>query len=493
MGWLTEHDLSALALALVAVGAVLDLVIRVVAFVVVPRDRRPSSAMAWLLALLFVPLLGALAYLLIGSPRLPEGRRAKQRRVDALVAERVRDVVESRPLASWPPWLASVVRLNQRLGAMPLVGGNDAEVVADQGGQLTALTEAVRAARGYVHVEFYILSFDDTTAPFFAALEDAVARGVEVRLLLDHLGSRRYPGYRRTLRELDRAGVDWRLMLPVQPLRGRYQRPDLRNHRKLLVADGCVAFVGSGNVIDRGYQTRRNRRRGLQWHDVLVRLTGPVVHEVDAVFSTDWFSETDELLPVGAGAPLPVQRPAGLDCQVLPSGPGFDDQNNLKLFTALVHGAQRHLGIVTPYFVPDEALLLAVTTAADRGVEVELFVGEIGDQAVALHAQHSYYEALLDAGVRIWLYPPPYVLHAKHLSVDDDVVVVGSSNMDMRSFVLDLELSVMVRGARFVDQVHRLEDSYRAGSRELTRQEWAARGRGHVVLDGLARLTSALQ
>src|SRR5690606_2218561 len=128
-----------------------------------------------------------------------------------------------------------------------------------------AMTAEVRRAKRVVHVEFYILSFDETTRPFFQALADARARGVKVRVLLDHLGNLQYPGYRRTKRFLTAAGIEWHLMLPLQPLKGRFQRPDLRNHRKLLVVDGDVAFTGSLNVIEPAYQRRKNHRRGLEW------------------------------------------------------------------------------------------------------------------------------------------------------------------------------------------------------------------------------------
>jgi cardiolipin synthase len=149
--------------------------------------------------------------------------------------------------------------------------------------------------------------------------------------------------------------------------------------------------------------------------------------------------------------------------------------------------------IVSPYFVPDEALLLAVSSACDRGVQVELFVSEEGDQAVVYHAQRSYYEALLRAGVRIWMYRKPYILHTKSLTIDDEVAVIGSSNMDMRSFGLNLEVSMLVRGEEFVAEVRAVEDQYRALSRELTLEEWMQQPLRSTVLDNLARLTSALQ
>lgn len=146
---------------------------------------------------------------------------------------------------SVPLWLPSVVQLNQTVGAMPLLEGNTVDLVTDFPDQLAALVAAVDGASRYVHVEFYILSYDVSTAPFFVALGRAVARGGSVRVLLDHLGSRPYAGYRITRRELTRMGAEWHLMLPVQPWRGRYQRPDLPNHRKLLVVDGVAGFVGS--------------------------------------------------------------------------------------------------------------------------------------------------------------------------------------------------------------------------------------------------------
>ena len=502
-------DWTGSGLQITGVLAALQVVLLLAALAVVPRGRRPSSALAWILLVLVLPLAGVLLFAVIGSPKLPRARRAKQRSMNVRISERVREAGagELTRLGHGlpaPPWLASVASLNQALGAMPLLGGNDAHLLTGFDQQLDALVREVERARRYVHVEFYILSFDRTTAPFFAALGDAVARGVDVKVLLDHLGTRRYPGYRATLAELDRIGVQWHLMLPVQPLRGRYQRPDLRNHRKLMVVDGDVALVGSMNIIDPGYAKPANRRRGLVWRDLMARVEGPVVHEIDALFVTDWFSETDELLstsreePVAPGEPgdrswtVPGQ-PGTLLCQVLPSGPGFDVENNLALFNSLIYAAQRRLSITSPYFVPDESLLIAITTAARRGVEVELFVGEVGDQLVVFHAQHSYYRALLEAGVRIYLYPGPSILHAKHLSVDELVTVLGSSNMDIRSFDLDLEVSLMTCGQPFADEMRAVEDEYRAVSRELTLEEWSRQSFLHGVVDGLARLTSAVQ
>jgi cardiolipin synthase len=476
--------------ALIAIEAVL----LVVALGVAPPNRRPSSALAWIILIVVLPLIGLGLFAVIGSPKLPKGRRDKQRTMNERIEERTRTVEHIAESHGAPRWLAPIARLNREVGALPLIDGNSAQLLPHFDQQLAGLVEALDAAEQYAHVEFYIIALDPTTRPFFAALDRAVARGVHVRLLVDHLGSFKYPGFRRARRELTRIGVDWRLMLPVQPLRGRYQRPDLRNHRKLMVVDGRVGFIGSLNLIDPGYETHANRRRHLRWRDLLARVEGPIVQELEGVFATDWFSETDEIPGNEAvQALVDDDDPRTLLAQIAPSGPAFEAENNLALFNSLIYAAERRISITSPYFVPDESLLAAMLTAARRGVAVELFVGEIGDQFFVFHAQHSYYEELLEAGVRIYEYAAPTILHAKHLSVDDLVSVVGSSNMDIRSFQLDLEVMMLVAGRSFTDDLKRVEDEYRSRSTELTLERWQRRGRVHGFVDGIARLTSAVQ
>ena len=475
------------------VVAVFDLTVRIAAIIVIPRNRRPTAAMAWLLAIYFIPVVGVLLFLLIGNPRLPRKRRKRQTQINDYIqaySEHL-DFGTLRPNA--PPGYTSLVTLNHNLGAMPLAGDNDAHLIPDYQESLDAMAEAIRGAERYVHVEFYILQSDLSTDNFFRALEEACARGVVVRVLLDHWANRGKPFYKRTLRRLTDMGAQWRLMLPVQPLKGKYQRPDLRNHRKLLVVDGSVAFMGSQNVTDSTYNLKKNIKRGLHWVDLMARLQGPVVASINAVFLSDWYSETDEVLTNELDLDDISRGPGDLDCQIVPSGPGFDAENNLRLFLGLLYYAQRKIIIVSPYFVPDEALLLAITTACQRGLQVELFVSEEGDQAMVYHAQRSYYEVLLRAGVKIWMYRKPYILHSKSMTIDDELAIIGSSNMDMRSFGLNMEISLFVRGEEFVRELRGVEEMYRELSRELTLEEWMKQPLRSTILDNLARLTSALQ
>lgn len=483
-----EFTWSWIGVALFAV----DFIIRVVAVIVVPRNRRPTAGMAWLLAIFLIPYLGVIAFLLIGNPKLPRKRRKKQYNINVYIRQTTRDLVRANLTSDAPAWFRSVVQLNRNLGSMPLQGGNSATLIGGYQDSLDAMTEEIGRAKRYVHVEFYILTCDQTTYPLFDALEAAIGRGVQVRVLLDHFASWRTRDYKQTLARLTAMGADWHLMLPLQPLKGKFQRPDLRNHRKMLIVDGTIAYMGSQNIIDRSYNKSGNIKRGLKWKELMTRVEGPGVSGINAIFLSDWYSETDEVLSTEVG--VLDALPAGeLECQVVPSGPGFDGENNLKLFLALIFAAQKRIVITSPYFVPDESLLAAVTTAVQRGVPVDLFVSEIGDQAMVWHAQRSYYEALLRAGVRIFQYPAPYILHAKHFTIDDDVAVIGSSNMDMRSFGLNLEVSLLVRGREFVAEMRGVEDGYRSISKELTLAEWLKQPLRSTVLDNIARLTSALQ
>jgi len=469
------------------VSWLLTLGIRVLALGVIPGNRKPSTGLAWLLLVLLAPFAGLVAFAFLGSQRLGRRRAARQRLAHDRIAESFADPDAEQPTVT--PALAGVVRLNRRLGAIGLRTGTDVELIPDYADSLRRMAAAIDSAERYVHAEFYISARDEATAPVFDAMLAAHRRGVDVRFLFDHLGSRGIPGYRRFIDWLDASGFAYAAMLPIAPRKRRFRRPDLRNHRKLLVVDGQVGFMGSQNLIEPGYDKPANHQVGREWVDLMVRVNGPTVAALDAVFAADWYTELGEMIDV----PPPPSAAGGTATQLVPSGPGFDAENNLRMFTSLIASATRRLSITSPYFVPDESLLYAVTTAAMRGVEVELFVSEEADQLMVGHAQSSYYRALLEAGVRIWRYPAPAILHAKHFTVDDEVAVVGSSNMDMRSFSLNYEISLMMLGAEIVERFVAVQDDYRARSSELTLQEWLERPRRLKYLDNVFRLTAALQ
>ncbi|WP_127842935.1 phospholipase D-like domain-containing protein [Actinomyces wuliandei] len=494
---------------------VVEYLIKLVALGVVPENRRPSSSTAWLLLIFLLPVVGFPLYLLIGSPWV-RGKRLGQQNAVNEVALRYTSSAPDVPAGALPSSaVAGVLRMNRELTGLPCVTGEVVAVHTDAASTYERMARAVDAATSYVHVEFYIMSWDEVTDGFFAALERAASRGVTVRLLLDHLGSRKYPGWGSLGQRLSDAGIQWHLMMPLLPLRGRWRRPDLRNHRKILVVDGERAFVGSHNVIDPTYRLRRNRWSGRTWADLSVEVTGEVVQEAQAVFAMDWYFEADEQLAelemafggqgprsvprgqagalVGAPAPRPGRPGAVVNAmQLVPSGPGYPTQPNLRMFLGLIHGARHRVSITSPYFIPDEALLAAMTSAAYRGVEVELFVGKESDQFIVNHAQRSYYGMLLAAGVRIYRYPAPTVLHAKYMTVDDEVGVIGSSNMDYRSFALNYEVMLLAFGGDMDDLLRANDERYRRVSSELTIQEWAREPWYRRYVDNVCRLLSAV-
>ncbi|MEC3851814.1 cardiolipin synthase [Paenarthrobacter ureafaciens] len=477
---------------LLGVWVIAEVIMRIVLLGIIPGNRRPTTAMAWLLAVFLIPSVGFVLFLLFGNFRLSKRRREQQEAVNHRVRSVTSELSDPTSEYSGPEWVRSAGELNHRLGSLPMVDGNKVELIPGYEESIKAMAEAVRGAKDYINAEFYIMSSDYMTDELLTELENATERGVTVRLLFDHIGTLRIKGYRRLKRRLKASKIQWRPMLPLLPIHGQWRRPDLRNHRKILVIDGLLAFTGSQNLIEPSYNNPKHRKVGRKWVELMARLEGPIVPTLNVVFATDWLSETDESLEDQLR--LPEQsNPGRVTAQVVPSGPGFSTENNLRLFNTLIYSAQHRISICSPYFVPDDSLLYAITTAAQRGVDVELFVSEKGDQFLVHHAQRSYYEALLHAGVRIYLYRAPYVLHAKHFTIDDEVAVLGSSNMDMRSFSLNMEVSVMLLGAETVNLMRAVESTYREVSRELTLEDWMHRPPLAKYVDNVARLTATLQ
>lgn len=501
MAW---HDLAWVLI-------VLEYAIKIVAVGVVPENRRPSSSTAWLLLILFLPIVGVPLFLILGSPYVDKRRARIQARANSLLAKGTADVPNVPESVTLPADLEGIVGLSRSLTSLPMVTGTNHGVRMGYEQSIDRMTRLVEEARESVNVEIYIMARDSTTEGFFQALEDAVRRGVKVRVLMDHIGSRKYPNFRGFLAGMTKAGIEWHLMLPFQPLKGRMHRIDLRNHRKLLVVDGRVAIMGSQNLIEATYGSQKNEDLGRRWNDITVELTGEIVSSLEAVFAVDWYSETGEVISVhayrqvseGGGLEdhvLPSQHGrvpevggAQNAVQLIPSGPGFRTDPNLRAFTSLMYTAKDRLAIVSPYFVPDESLMAAVTTAAHRGVRVELYVSEEADQFMVDRAQSSYYQELLDAGVQIYLYPKPEVLHTKCFIVDDTCAVMGSSNMDMRSFGLNYEISLLAYGADIVTQLNDVVADYAARSTMLDPATWKKRPVTRRYAESVMRLTSALQ
>ncbi len=477
---------------------ILSYLIGLWALFTIPANRKPGEATAWILLIFLAPILGATLFLLLGSPKLSSWRREQQqsmnRRLKAF-AETAEHTPALAPIVD-PPLPVRYephVSLITQLTGMPVMAGNTVELLPDYVGAVNQIVRDIDTAERFVHVEYFMFADDAIGAPVIAALVRARERGVVCRVLFDHLSNLLLRG--PVLKKLRAAGIPVRQTLPANLFSYLWNRIDLRNHRKIVVIDGVIAFTGSQNLIEDTYHKRSNIQKGIHYIELVVRVTGPIARELNAAFITDWYSETEKLLDEHTSPEMRGRLPVTGEvlCQVLPSGPGFEHNNNLMLFVALLYAARQRITIVNPYVIPEESILLALASAAQRGVEVTLIVSEIGDQFLVYHAQDSYYEGLLKAGVKIHRYRAPVILHSKSITIDDDIAVISSSNMDIRSFQLNLEITLVCYDTHVVADLHQLEEEYRRGSQPLELEAWQARPLHTKLFDNLARLTSALQ
>ena len=458
--------------------------IRLVMLVVVPFRRSPEAAKGWLLFVFFLPWPALALYLLIGRPNYPNWRRARFARLPAVfqaVRERVgRVTVRQEP--ELPANLVQATTLIQNLGSLPSFDGNGVELLSDYDGTIDRLVEDIDRAKSHVHLLFYIFADDRTGSKVIDALGRATERGVTCRVLSDALGSRAWAP--RVMEALAACGASARLVLPVGVLRRKSARADLRNHRKIAVIDGRVGYTGSQNIVDQDFKP------GITNQELVVRVTGPAVLELQAVFVADWFLETEQVLDDPSFFPAP--QPAGnAVAQVLPSGPDYPEASVERLIVAFVHGARKRVVITTPYFIPSEALLHALETAILRGVRVHIVLSKPVDQVLVSLAQRSYYAELLEAGVKIHLYRDK-LLHAKHISVDNRICLIGSSNVDMRSFILNSEVTLVVFDRDVSSRLRDEQERYFGTSDLLSLEEWKARPLYAKTLENIGRLLSPL-
>lgn len=455
---------------------VAEWLIRFAALAVVPLRRSPAAAAGWLLLIFFIPGPGLLLYLLIGRPRFPAARQRRSHEVRPFIA----DVAQRLEEGGAGRDDGEVARFAQSLGRLPCTGGNSVELIDDYDGFVDRLAADIRQAKRTVDILVYIFADDAVGQRLAAELAQAVRRGVRCRVMFDAIGSHRWRC--GTLRLLRAAGVEVREALPVRWLRRR-DRADMRNHRKLFVIDGAIGYAGSQNLVAKDF------RPGVVNRELVARVGGPVVAAMAAVISADWSMEDK-----GPPLPSPVVIPAaegGARLQLLPSGADYPLEGFETLLVWQIHRARRRVVLVTPYFVPDEDVIGALRSAATRGVIVDLVVSAVVDQQIVHLAQCSYFEELLVAGIRIHRYRG-FLLHAKNASIDGELGVVGSSNVDLRSFQLNEEASLLLYDADAIKRLQAIQDDYIAASDPLQLAAWRTRPRRQKLLENIARIMSPL-
>ena len=464
--WFRESD----------VAVAIEWAIRLAMLVIVPYRRTPEAARSWLLLIFFLPIPGLILFLLIGSPRFPAWRVERFKTMRGWF-EKLRDTLRASGALVEPG--DEVTALAERLGYLPAVEGNNMELIDDYDGVIDRLVKDIDGAKKHVRILSYIFADDRVGMMVIDALGRAVRRGVDCHVIVDVVGSHKW--VRRTLAALQERRVQARAALPFRPLRHRTRR-DMRNHRKLFIIDGEIGYAGSQNIICRDF------RPGVVNRELVARVTGPAVAEMTAVFLTDWYLETEQMLDVEPAIPAPAGK---CRLQVLPSGADYPLEGFQTLLAWQVDRAQQQVVLVTPYFVPDDSLVSSLRTAVVRGVEVHVVVSEVVDQPLVNLAQSSYYDQLLSGGVRIYRYRD-YLLHAKSVRIDERLGIVGSSNVDIRSFQLNEEVSLLLIDGPSVASLREIQDGYLAASDELMLGEWRARNPFRKFVEGGARMVGPL-
>ena len=421
------------------------------------------------------PRVGLLVYLLIGQPRFSKERLQRLNAIAPLYSD-----IARRLNAQAGCDVREVPHFVQTLGRMPCTAGNTIELIDDYDTVFDRLVADIDAAQHRVDILVYIFASDHVGQRVSSALGRAVGRGVRCRVMFDPVGS--FHWRRRTWRLLKEAGVELRESLPVRLLSHR-SRVDMRNHRKLYVIDNRIGYAGSQNIVAKDF------RRGVVNRELVARVAGPVVASMAAVIAGDWIVEgTEPPAPDGIG----IAPPAGdTRLQLLPSGADYPMKGFETLLVWQLHQARDRAVLVTPYFIPDEDVLGALRGAAARGVTVNLIVSAVADQQIVRFAQCSYFDELLAAGIRIYAYRD-FLLHAKNVSIDGKLGVVGSSNVDVRSFQLNEEASLLLYTHDAVARLEEIQDLYIANSDPVELDAWRGRPKLRRLPENIARMMSPL-
>jgi cardiolipin synthase len=434
-----------------------------------------------------VPLLGIVAYLMLGEVRVSE-RRVRGREVEAGLPRPRWDQSCLDQVLGGPH--EAPFALARTINGLGPTCGNSARIALDSNVAIEELVADIEAAERHVHICTYIWLADHNGLKVKDACIRAAGRGVDVRILADALGSQRLirsPHWRH-MRD---SGCDARVALPVGNLlwtliRGRV---DLRNHRKLVVIDNRISWCGSQNIADPEFQIKP---RYAPWVDIMTRWEGPVAQHCQYLFVSDWIAEGgQDISGLLTEASVAERAEGAVTAQVIGTGPTASFDAMPACFSELIHSAREELVVTTPYFVPDEQLLFALTSAARRGVRTILAIPKRCDSRIVAATSASYYADLIKAGVELYEYRCG-LLHAKTMLVDRTVGLIGSANLDRRSFELNFENNILFADRHFAAAVRNRQSEYLADSDRVTAEDVAHFGIGRRLRQNLLATMSPI-
>ncbi|WP_299912115.1 cardiolipin synthase [uncultured Paracoccus sp.] len=433
------------------------------------QNRQPDSRAAWLLVVIALPYIGAIAYVLLGETDIGHKRVARMQKVMAGLprpdAASGWDAPENA--AAIPELYRPLFAVGRSISGYEPVGGNSARLMANSDAAIDEMVADIDAAKDHVHLLFYIWLTDHNGSKMVEAMKRAAARGVTCRAMVDAIGSRdmtRSPEWAA----MTAAGVHTAIALktgnPLLPfLTGRI---DLRNHRKIVVIDNAITYCGSQNCADPAFLPKAKFG---PWVDAVMRFEGPVVRQNQHLFCSDWMVNVSEDLSALLRQPMPPARP-GFTAQAVGTGPTVRHSAMPEMFENLMYAARRELFVTTPYYVPDRAIQAGLCAAANRGVDTTIIFPARNDDFAVGAASRSYYQDLLTAGVKVWEFQPG-LLHTKSMTLDGEITLIGSANMDRRSFDLNYENNILLADPATTAAMRARQQDYLGQSREVTLAE----------------------
>ena len=438
----------------------------VIVRVILRPHREPASRAAWIMLVLGLPVVGILAYILLGETSIGRRRIARSRKVLARLPPMASATSGNQAdlKAEFPARFAPLFRLGETINGFVPVGGNKGQLMADSNTAIDNMVADMDAASDHIHLIFYIWLADNNGLKVVEALKRAAARGVVCRAMADGLGSRTMIGS-KYWQDMRAAGVKVAVALPIgNPLlRPFHGRIDLRNHRKIVVVDDSITYCGSQNCADPEF---RVKPKYAPWVDALIRFEGPIARQNQHLFAADWMSYVDEDINSLLQAPI-CESGTGFPAQVIATGPTGRYSAMPEVFATLMYAAHHSLVITTPYYVPNESMQDALCSAAHRGIETTIVFPARNDSWQVAAASHSYYRELLEAGVNIHEYVGG-LLHTKSMTIDGEVTLIGSANMDRRSFELNYENNILFYDPLLTAAMRQRQDTYLAQSQPVT-------------------------
>jgi len=470
----------------VAAAVQLTLVTGVILRVMLTRHP-PGSSFAWILITVLVPYIGFLLYLLLGEKSLGRWHSRNIRREMRRRRQQFRHIPLGENFA--PEQHRGISRLASRLGKYPLTQDSSLHLMTDPSEIMTRIIADIDSAKELILMEFYIWDLGGRADDVSAALIRAAKRGVKCYVLVDDIGSAQFLKSDWS-KQFEEAGILLQRALEVSFFSALFARADIRLHRKIIVIDHEVGYSGSMNVADPLF-FKRDENVG-QWVDAMVRAKGEIVKSLHHLFSFDWNVNNDKnpIPPFKYQTP-PFDSTEQASVMMVPSGPGTSSDANMRIMLEAIYQAKKSVHIVTPYFVPSEALVLALQNAAVRGVDVQLIIPEKSDSKLVTYASHRYFDDLLQAGVRIFFFQNG-VLHTKSLLVDNELSLFGTVNMDMRSMHINYELMLLVLDRDFCAKIDKMHDDYRMQSRPISLIRWYHRPLIERMKEGASYLLSPL-